>query len=258
MSDPHKARVQAQFGGSAEAYVRSPGHAAGADLDRLVAWGHKRSARAVLDIATGGGHTAAAFGAFTPLVVSTDLTEAMVRAARGLALSRGLGGVRFAVADVDALPFKDASFGVVTCRIAAHHFPALLSPLRQIARVLAPGGSFLVEDILGHEDDEAAAFILEIEKRRDPSHVRSIPRREWEAFLRAAGMTVIDETVLEKMRPWEEWTTRTRMTPAAKAELERVVLAAPARCREAFSFVIEDGRVISFTDRMLLLRADRD
>jgi ubiquinone/menaquinone biosynthesis C-methylase UbiE len=140
VTEAHKARVQAQFGGSAEAYVRSPGHAAGADLDRLVAWGRARGARAVLDIATGGGHTAAAFAAFTPLVVSTDLTAAMVRAARGLAASRGLGGVRFAAADVDALPFKDASFGVVTCRIAAHHFPALLLPLRQIARVLAPAG----------------------------------------------------------------------------------------------------------------------
>jgi hypothetical protein len=71
-------------------------------------------------------------------------------------------------------------------------------------------------------------------------------------------MTIIDEEVLAKVRPWEEWTTRTRMTPAAKAELERVVLDAPARCREAFSFVIEAGRVVSFTDRMLLLRADRD
>ena len=258
MSDPHKARVQAQFGGSAEAYVQSPGHAAGADLDTLITWGRKRGARAVLDIATGGGHTAAAFGAFTPLVVSTDLTKAMVRAARGLAAARGLGGVRFAIADADALPFKEASFGVVTCRIAAHHFPALLPPLRQIARVLEPGGSFLVQDILGHEDEDAAAFILEIEKRRDPSHVRSIPRREWEAFLRAAGLTIIDETVLPKVRPWEEWTTRTRMTPAAKAELERVVLEAPARYRDAFSFVTEGGRVVSFTDRMLLLRADRD
>ncbi len=258
MSDPHKARVQAQFGGSAEAYVQSPGHAAGADLDTLVAWGRKRGARAVLDIATGGGHTAAAFGAFTPLVVSTDLTEAMVRAARGLAASRGLGGVRFTIADADALPFKEASFGVVTCRIAAHHFPALLPPLRQIARVLEPGGSFLVQDILGHEDEDAAAFILEIEKRRDPSHVRSIPRREWEAFLRAAGLTIIDETVLSKLRLWEEWTTRTRMTPAAKAELERVVLEAPARYLDAFSFVTEGGRIVSFTDRMLLLRADRD
>jgi hypothetical protein len=36
------------------------------------------------------------------------------------------------------------------------------------------------------------------------------------------------------------------------------VLATPARCREAFDFVIDGGRVVSFTDRMLLLRADRD
>jgi hypothetical protein len=63
---------------------------------------------------------------------------------------------------------------------------------------------------------------------------------------------------MEKVRPWDDWTTRTRMTAAAKAELEAYVLAAPARCREAFAFVIENGRIISFTDRMLLLRADRD
>jgi ubiquinone/menaquinone biosynthesis C-methylase UbiE len=258
VSEAHKARVQAQFGPSAEAYVQSPGHAAGADLDTLVAWGRRRGAQRVLDVATGGGHTAAAFAAFTQSVVATDLTEAMLRAARGLAGTRGLGGVRFAAADVDALPFKDGSFGVVTCRIAAHHFPALLPPLRQIARVLAPGGSFLVQDILGHEDPECAEFLVQVERRRDPSHVRAFTRREWEAFLRAAGMTVIDEAVMAKTRPWDEWTTRTRMTPAAKAELEAYVLAAPARCRDAYAFVIEGGRVTSFTDRMLLLRADRD
>lgn len=258
MTEGHKARVQAQFGPSADAYVLSPGHAGGADLDVLVAWGRRRGARAVLDVATGGGHTAAAFGAFTPTVVATDLTEAMLRAARGLAETRGLSGVRFAAADVDALPFKDGSFGVVTCRIAAHHFPALLPPLRQIARVLAPGGSFLVQDILGHDDRECAAFLVEVERRRDPTHVRAFTQREWTAFLRAAGMTVIDESVMEKVRSWDEWTTRTRMTPAAKAELEAFVLAAPARCRDAYAFVIERGRVISFTDRMLLLRADRD
>jgi hypothetical protein len=48
------------------------------------------------------------------------------------------------------------------------------------------------------------------------------------------------------------------MTAPAKAELEAFVLAAPPRCREAFDFHIEGGRIVSFTDRMLLLRADRD
>ena len=56
--------------------------------------------------------------------------------------------------------------------------------------MLRAGGSFLVEDILGHEDEEAAAFILEVERRRDPSHVRAYRQIEWTAFLRAAGLTV--------------------------------------------------------------------
>ena len=146
----------------------------------------------------------------------------------------------------------------MTCRTAAHHFPALLPALRQVARVLRAGGSFLVEDIQGHDDEEAAAFILEVERRRDPSHVRAFRQLEWTAFLRAAGLTVIDETLMSKVRAWDDWTRRSRMTSAAKAELEAYVLAAPARCREAFDFHIDGGRIVSFTDRMLLLRADRD
>jgi hypothetical protein len=49
-----------------------------------------------------------------------------------------------------------------------------------------------------------------------------------------------------------------RMAREDQTDLERFVLAAPARCREAFDFAIEDGRIVSFSDRLLLLRADRD
>ena len=172
MSDGQKARVQAQFGASAQAYVTSAGHAGGPDLDRLVGWGRTRGAARVLDIATGAGHTALAFSEFAPTVVATDLTLPMLRVARGFIRERDRSGVRFLAADVEALPFRDHSFDVVTCRIAAHHFPAILPAVREVARVLKRGGSFLLQDILGHEDPAAATFILEVEKRREPSHVR--------------------------------------------------------------------------------------
>lgn len=254
----HKAQVQAQFSRSAQDYVTSAGHAGGEDLERLVAWGRKRGALRVLDVATGGGHTALAFAGFTPAVIATDLTLPMLAAARGFIRGNGAANVRFLASDVEALPFRNASFGVATCRIAAHHFPTILTALKEISRVLKPGGAFLLQDILGHDDRELAAFILEVEKRRDPSHVRSLPQREWAAFLKAAGMTVIDDGIISKVRKWEEWTGRMRMSPEAKADLERFVLAAPARCREGFDFRIERGRIESFTDRMILLRADRD
>jgi SAM-dependent methyltransferase len=258
VSESQQARVQAQFGPSAAAYVASPGHASGPDLEWLLAWGRKRGARRVLDIATGGGHTALAFSRFTESVVAMDVTLPMLQAARQFAARESASTVRFVGGDVEALPFRDGSFGTVTCRIAAHHFPALLPALRQVARVLRAGGTFLAQDILGHDDEEAAAFILEVERRRDPSHVRAYRTLEWTAFLRATGLTVMDEAVMSKVRPWDEWTTRMRMTAEARADLERFVLAAPARCRDAFEFRVENGRIISFTDRMLLLRADRD
>ena len=258
MSDAQKARVQAQFGPSAAAYVASASHAGGPDLEQLVAWGRKRSPARVLDMATGAGHTALAFSRFTPTVVAADLTLPMLKAAREFLAGEGASAVRLLAADVEALPFRPGAFGLVTCRLAAHHFPALLPPLREVARVLRTGGSFLVQDILGHDDEEAAAFITEVERRRDPSHVRAFRQLEWTAFLRAAGLTVMDEAVLSRRREWADWTGRTRMTAEARADLEGFVLAAPARCREAFDFTIEAGRIVSFSDRMLLLRADRD
>jgi SAM-dependent methyltransferase len=258
VSESQRARVQAQFGPSAAAYVVSAGHAAGPDLEWLLAWGRRRGAARVLDIATGGGHTALAFSRFTESVVAMDVTLPMLEAARQFVTREGAAGVRFVGGDVEALPFRDGSFGTVTCRIAAHHFPSLLPALRQVARVLRAGGTFLVQDILGHDDEDAAAFILEVERRRDPSHVRAYRQLEWTAFLRATGLTVLDETVMSKVRPWDEWTARMRMTPQARADLEQFVLAAPAHCRDAFDFRVEHGRIVSFTDRMLLLRADRD
>ncbi|MGH7342499.1 MAG: hypothetical protein ACREKH_18600, partial [Candidatus Rokuibacteriota bacterium] len=130
--------------------------------------------------------------------------------------------------------------------------------VRQIHRVLRPGGSLLLQDILGHDDAAAGAFILEVEKRRDPSHVRSYRASEWKAFLRAVGLTVIEDAVIWKLREWNEWTGRMRMTAEARRDLEEFVRRAPERCRAAFDFKVTPEAVVSFNDRQILIRADRD
>jgi ubiquinone/menaquinone biosynthesis C-methylase UbiE len=258
VTDAQARRVQAQFGASAHAYVASPLHAAGEDLDRLLAWGVARRAERVLDVATGGGHTALAFASIARRVVAYDLTEPMLAAARAHVRSRGGAQVEFVAGDAGALPFRDESFDVVTCRTAAHHFADVAAAVRQIHRVLRPGGSLLLQDILGHDDADASAFILEVERRRDPSHVRSYRAAEWKAFLRAAGLTVMDDSVVWKLREWNEWTGRMRMTPEARRDLEDFVRRAPERCRAAFEFRLTPDAVVSFNDRQVLIRADRD
>jgi SAM-dependent methyltransferase len=258
MSDAHARQVQSQFGAIAAAYVTSPGHAGGDDLERLLDWGRALRPRRVLDVATGGGHTAFGFAGLAARVTAFDVTEPMLRAARAFLAERGSGDVRFVAGDVEALPFRAGAFDVVTCRLAAHHFAGVGAAVRQIAATLRPGGSFLVQDILGHDDAAAHAFITEVERRRDPSHVRAYRAVEWKALLKGAGLTVIDEAVIRKARPWEEWTARTRMTPEARAELEAFVRAAAPACREAFAFELDGDRVRSFSDRLILIRADRD
>ena len=258
MSEQHTHKVQAQFGAVADAYVTSAGHAGGEDLERLLAWGRALRPGRVLDVATGAGHTALAFSALGARVVAFDLTEPMLRTAREFLTRRGAADVTFAAGDVEALPFRAESFDVVTCRIAAHHFANVGPAVRQIAATLRPRGSLLVQDILGHDDAAAAHFITEVERRRDPSHVRAYRAVEWKALLRGAGLTVMDEAQVRKARPWDDWTARTRMTPEARAALEAFVRAAPPACRDAFDFRLDGDRVESFSDRMLLLRADRD
>jgi ubiquinone/menaquinone biosynthesis C-methylase UbiE len=258
VSDAHARRVQAQFGGSAAAYVASPLHAAGEDLDRLRAWGTARPGDRMLDVATGGGHTALAFAGIARRLVAYDLTEPMLQAARGHVRGRGAANVEFVAGDATALPFRDGSFDVVTCRTAAHHFPDVGAAVRQIHRVLRPGGSLLLQDILGHDDAAANAFILEVERRRDPSHVRSYRLAEWKAFLRATGLTIIEEFLIWKIREWEEWTGRMRMSAEARRDLDAFVRRAPESCRAAFDFRLTPDAVVSFTDRQILLRADRD
>ena len=257
MSEGQGRRVQDQFGPSAAAYVTSPEHAAGDDLERLVAWGRGRRPTRVLDVATGGGHTALAFAGVAARVVGFDLTEPMLAAARAFARGRGAENIAFLAGDVEALPFRAGAFDLATCRLAPHHFPNPAAAVREIARVLTPGGSLLLEDILGHDDAECAAFVTEVERRRDPTHVRAYRAREWMAILRGAGLTIIDETVLNKARPWAEWTSRTRMRPDALRALEDYVRAAPERCRTAFEFRLTGDRVESFADRLILLRADK-
>jgi SAM-dependent methyltransferase len=156
------------------------------------------------------------------------VTSEVGRDTNEVAGERGAANVAFAAGDVEALPFHDA-FEVITCRIAAHHFANVGAAVRQMAQALRPGGSLLLQDILGHDDPAAAAFILEVERRRDPSHVRAYRAVEWKALLRGAGLTVMDETVVNKVRPWREWTGRMRMSEDTRADLERFVhAAAPA------------------------------
>lgn len=99
---------------------------------------------AVLDLATGTGEPGLTIAATHPTstVIGTDLAEGMLAIAEAHARTNGLVNYRTQVADVSALPFPDASFEAVSCRMGFMFFPEMQLAANEIARVLKPGGRF--------------------------------------------------------------------------------------------------------------------
>src|SRR6202022_3994061 len=120
-----KSLVQEQFGATAAHYLTSKPHAKGKSLDRLVELAKPQPAWGVLDVATGGGHVAYAFAPHVARVWATDITAEMIDLVRGEAAKKGLSNLRTPYAKAEALSFDDASFDLVTCRIAPHHFDSI-------------------------------------------------------------------------------------------------------------------------------------
>jgi SAM-dependent methyltransferase len=166
----------------AAAYRESPEHRSGRDLDLLVEWAEGKTA---LDVATGGGHTA------------RRLREAGFDV---LTLDPAPGMEADVVARAEAIPFADASFDVVACRIAPHHFEDIRAAVGEMARVTR--NLVLIVDNL--RLDETAE---EAERLRDPTHVRCYSEDEWREMLTGAGLEVEETRRFETpvaVGPWLE------------------------------------------------------
>ncbi|ABM36100.1 bifunctional demethylmenaquinone methyltransferase/2-methoxy-6-polyprenyl-1,4-benzoquinol methylase UbiE [Polaromonas naphthalenivorans] len=105
-----------------------------------------REGQQVLDIAGGTGDLALAFApkvGATGRVVHTDINEAMLREGRNRLLDAGVC-LPTLVCDAEKLPFADASFDVVTVAFGLRNMTHKDVALREMNRVLKPGGKLLV------------------------------------------------------------------------------------------------------------------
>lgn len=110
---------------------------------RMVAMAQVQPADRVLDLACGTGDTSFMVGALASegRVVGTDINADMMRPCESKR-PPGTEHVQFVLADAIALPFEDASFDLVTCTYAGRGFPDWVAVLREVHRVLTPGGRF--------------------------------------------------------------------------------------------------------------------
>jgi ubiquinone/menaquinone biosynthesis C-methylase UbiE/predicted GIY-YIG superfamily endonuclease len=243
---PEKQLVQQQFSRSASAYVTSEMHADADKLAELVTWLAPSQDWITLDIATGGGHVAKALSPHVSHVFATDITPSMLRTAREHLGTAAIENVSFVVADAEDLPFLEDSFDAVTCRIAPHHFPDPQQFIREAARVLKPGGRFLLVDNIVPEDAALGTFYNHLEKLRDESHVRCASSREWETWMQAAGFTVVRSQERRKTFEFAPWVRRMARSEEQVEAVEQWLLQADETAAAFFAIAQEAGRVQSF------------
>jgi ubiquinone/menaquinone biosynthesis C-methylase UbiE len=243
-----KRQTRERFAAVADRYRKSADHGSARDRDVLMARLSLSSGHLALDVATGGGQTAAALAGWAGRVVASDLSPEMLLEARTLVREKGLRNVSFVAGDAESLPFRDGAFDRVACRVAPHHFPDLPAALAEMARVTKPGGLVGVVDSVVPEDPALDAFLNGVERVRDPSHVRSLTVGEWVELVKKTGLHLVFASSEWKEHPFPEWVARTGRPPEVQREVEAMFLGAFPRAREYFRVCVEGGRVSSYAD----------
>jgi ubiquinone/menaquinone biosynthesis C-methylase UbiE len=158
-------------------------------VDRLLGKAGRPAGGEALEVGCGSGFASAHLaGKYGMRVVGTDAEEDRIKTA----LRKNIGSDRlsFMVADATALPFEDNRFDLVLAQNVFHHISDWKAAAGEIARVLGPGGLFLISDIRSpgattriigrigkshgfRETDEMIELLralgLEITQREDPA-----------------------------------------------------------------------------------------
>lgn len=239
-----KQKVKDVFGKNAEKYVTSESHAKGQDLPLLVEWLQPKANWIVLDIATGGGHVAKALSPHVATVYASDLTEKMLKNTASH-LNKECKNIFYVIADAENLPFLESTFDAVTCRIAPHHFPNPKDFIREVERVLKPGGKFLLIDNVAPEEEKLDVFMNTVEKLRDESHVRCLAISEWQDLFADAGLQEVQSQNRKKTFQFQTWVATTATSQPQIESVEQYILKANDEIKNYFSVVINNNHVQS-------------
>ena len=249
----HHDNVEKQFGSQAKAYLTSAVHASGRDLDRLSKRLEAFPQAHVLDLGCGAGHASFVAAQQVDQVTAYDLSSQMLEVVSHAAREKGLNNVTTRQGYAESLPFADESFDVVISRYSAHHWHDVGQALRDVKRVLKPGGIFIIMDIMSPGHPVRDVWLQTVEALRDTSHVRNYSSGEWFSLIAEAGLIARSLTTDRLPLEFSSWIARMR-TPDILSQAFRMYQESASAEVKSYFEVQADG---SFTSDTILAEAQK-
>lgn len=241
-----------QFNKQAALYATSPVHRLGPSLAVLVEMAAPEPADVALDVATGTGNTALTLAPQVLRVIGLDLASAMLDQARTRAETEDVRNVEFVSGSAEELPFPEEQFSLVVSRHAPHHFHHLDKFLREVRRVLKPGGRLVVADQIS-PSAQVAEWVDRWEQTRDPSHFRQRTITEWRELTEAAGLSWIQDQLVVYELPFDWWVKQAGCDEKTVQQLKEQAEKADALVRREMGIKFSpSGEVRSFGEPMLV------
>lgn len=249
----HTQVVQKQFGEQAAAYLSSAVHAQGSEFALLQAELVGQGGARVLDLGCGAGHVSFHVAPLVSEVVGYDLSQQMLDVVTAAAAERGMGNISTVNGAAERLPFADGEFDFVFSRYSAHHWSDLGVALREVRRVLKPGGVAAFVDVLSPGSPLFDTYLQSVEVLRDTSHVRDYSAAEWLRQVSEAGLHVRSTTRQRLRLEYTSWVERMRTPEVMRAAIVQLQQSMGNEVREYFE-IEADG---SFSTDVIVLMAER-
>ncbi|MEL7631429.1 class I SAM-dependent methyltransferase [Pectobacterium aroidearum] len=249
----HNRRVEHQFGSQAQSYLTSAVHAQGKDLTRLAALLAPFPQAQVIDVGCGAGHASFVAARAVAEVIAYDLSSQMLEVVSQAAMQKGLNNIRVQQGVAESLPFEDSSADIIISRYSAHHWHDVGQALREMRRVLKPGGRVIMMDVVSPGHPLLDSYLQTVEKLRDTSHVRNYAPGEWLSLFTEAGFIVRNVTSDRLMLEFSSWIARMRTPEHFAIAIRELQKTLPDEVVQHFD-VQADG---SFVTDIMMIEATR-
>lgn len=211
----------------------------------------------ILDIATGAGDTAFALAESGCTVTAVDSSSKAIERCKQNALERKISAVQAEVMDAESLSFPNLKFDGVTCRLATHHFANVPLVLRQIANVLKLDAPVIIGDRLSPDEPQFGEFLAKIGKLRDKTFTRIFTLDEWKKLMLENGLKVIDYKITKDTIDATRWLERSPLSDEEKQRIHQAFIDSTEETKQYFRVELQDGKITSYTDDKILLKAIR-